>query len=68
MGLLVLLVLVVVFLAALGRHAVPRRERVPVWRWGFGDLAANVALGVRAFVALSVRHSERVERARDGWR
>lgn len=63
--LLLFVVLVVAFLAALGRNGVPRAERIPVWSWGFRDLAANLALGARVMGSLSARHADLVDRARD---
>lgn len=64
-ALLLFMLLAVAFLAALGRNGVPRAERIPVWSWGFRDLAANLALGARVMGSLSARHADLVDRARD---
>ena len=63
--LLMFVVLAVAFLAALGRNGVPRAERMPVWSWGFSDLAANLVQGARVMGDLSTRHADLVDRARD---
>lgn len=46
----------VAFLAALGRSAIPRAERLPWTRWTAKDLIGNVVLGCRRFVELNQRN------------
>lgn len=51
-----LAVLVLVFLAALGRSAMPRAERLPLARWSTSDLLGNVVAGSRRLVQLHQRN------------
>lgn len=51
----VLAVALVTVLAALGRSATPRAERLPLTSWGFGNLVAHVVLGVRRLNQLHER-------------
>lgn len=55
LGTIVFTVLLVTFLAALGRGATPRAERLPWTGWGARDLIANVVLGARRLVQLHER-------------
>lgn len=50
--LLQLVAVVAVALAVLGRHAMPRAERVPLHRWRCQDLLANIAGGCRELARL----------------
>ncbi len=43
------------FLAALGRGATPKSERLPVRAWGVADLIGNVVLGARRLAELHER-------------
>lgn len=47
MSLLVFLLLLTVFLATLGRSAIPQAERPPWHIWTWRDVVANVARGAR---------------------
>lgn len=55
MATLLLLLVLTVFLVALGRRAVPRHERLPWWAWSSRDLAADLVRGGRALVTLHRR-------------
>ena len=46
---------VLTFLAALGRSAMPRAERLPWARWSLRDLLGNVIAGGRRLVELHQR-------------
>lgn len=52
-------VVIVVFLAGLGRSTMPRSERLPWMRWSARDLLGNVLLGVRWLLELDDRHPRR---------
>jgi hypothetical protein len=47
-----LVLLLTVFLAALGRSAIPHNERLPWRTWTLRDLAANVVHGARVLAEL----------------
>lgn len=51
-----LLTAVVVWLAALGRSATPRHERLPWTRWTIKDLIGNTILGARRLAELQERN------------
>jgi len=51
-----LVVLMVAWLAALGRSATPRAERLPWRSWTVSDLAGNVWLGARRLAELQERN------------
>lgn len=55
MATLLFLLLLTVFLAALGRSAIPRTERLPWWSWTVRDLTANVVRGEQVLVELDQR-------------
>lgn len=44
------------YLAALGRSAMPRTERLPVTRWTARDLLGNVVVGGRRLIELHERN------------
>ena len=56
--------LAITTLAAIGHFSMPRRERIPMWRWGFRDLFWNVAFGGRMLRDLSAQHAELLAVAR----
>lgn len=47
--------LVGVWLAVLGRQAMPRAERAPISQWGWQDVVANIAIGYAQLVAVHER-------------
>lgn len=49
------LALVGVWLAALGRSTMPRAERLPVGEWRVPEVLANIAIGYRQLVAVHER-------------
>lgn len=55
MATLLFLLLLTLFLGALGRSATPRTERLPWWTWTLRDLTANVVRGGRVLVELNQR-------------
>lgn len=56
----------VAFMAALGRAATPRHERIPWTSWTARDLGANVLLGIRRFAEFSAAAGSR--RSTPPWR
>ncbi|PPK92274.1 hypothetical protein CLV92_11520 [Kineococcus xinjiangensis] len=50
MATVVYLTLLALFLAALGRSAIPRRERLPLLERSAADLVADVARGARSLL------------------
>lgn len=58
MATLLLLLLLTVFFAALGRSAIPPSERLPWWTWTPRDLAANVLRSERVLVGLHQRQRQ----------
>ena len=60
-----LVLLLTVFLAALGRSAIPHNERLPWRTWTLRDLAANVVHGARVLVELDQRQRPHGNTPRD---
>ena len=56
--------LAITTLALIGHFSMPRRERLPMWRWGFRDLFWNVAFGGRVLGEMSSQHAELLAVAR----
>lgn len=53
---LLFLLILTLILAALGRAAIPRAERVPLRAWRWPDLLANIARGGRVLWTLHEGH------------
>lgn len=59
----IFIVVIAVYLAALGRSASPRAERVPWTTWSTAALIRNVIQGARRFADLQKRNSMTPHRA-----